>query len=415
MSVTSSPTPPHHVRWHRYPFVLGSAAALGLGVLLAPHAAAADRWGPGYLIPDSTGTADASHIGAYNVPAADALAYCADPELAGPDAAGGYSPAQTFATWTSKATGKAATAQDVARAAYVLSKYGQTTYDEQAAAVDAVVYTYLEAGSTYALPNGKRALERLSYPNVDPSAKKWASGYLNEAAMFAGPYTINITPADGPLKAGEKTSVTLDVTAASGHKVPGVKLDLDVSGAAAGAASVTTNADGVATATITPAKDGTVDFKALAKVLPATKLRAMTPNNAKAQRLVLASGSSAAEAEVHLQTKRDKGALTVTKTAAGTGTPLSGVAFEIKDASGTTVATGKTDSKGVWQAADLAAGTYTVHEVKAVEGYQLAADQKVTVTDGKKTSVTVKDVKVPEQPKPKPRRVTLKVLPQTGV
>ncbi|MFF9436459.1 SpaA isopeptide-forming pilin-related protein [Streptomyces sp. NPDC014735] len=387
---------------------------MAAGILLAPQAVAADKWGPGYLIPDSSGKPGASHIGAYNVPGIDGLAYCADPELAGPDAAGGYGPAKSVTSWASKATGKTASAEDLARAAYVLGKYGQTKNDEQAAAVDADVYTYLEPGSTYALPDGKRALERLGYSNVPPSVKKWATGYLNEAAMFAGPYKVNIKPVDGTLKPGVKTSVTLDVTSASGHKVPGVKLDLDVSGAAAGAGSITTNADGVATATITPTKDGTVDLKAQAKTLPATQLRALTPNDAKAQRLLLAGGASSAQAEVHLKTDSPKGGLVVTKTAADTKKPVSGVEFAVKNSAGKTVATGKTDAQGTWEANDLTPGTYTVHEVKAVEGYQLAADQKATVTDGKTADVAVKDVKIPEQPKPKPRPVTIPVLPQTG-
>ncbi|TLQ39382.1 prealbumin-like fold domain-containing protein [Streptomyces marianii] len=414
MSVASkrpSPQDPSRIRRH---VVFGTAVALGAGILLAPQAVAADKWGPGYLIPDSTGKPDTSHIGAYNVPGVDGVAYCADPELAGPDAADGYSSAQTVTSWTSKATGKTASAEDLARAAYVLGKYGQTKNDEQAAAVDAVVYTYLEAGSTYALPNGKRALERLGYPNVSPDAKKWATGYLNEAAMFAGPYKINIKPADEQLKAGAKTSVTLDVTSATGHKVPGVKLDLDVSGAAAGAASVTTNAEGVATVSLTPAEGGTVDFKALAKTLPASQLRSFTPTNAKAQRLVLAGGSSSAQAEIHLTTHSPKGGLIVTKTAADTKKPLAGVEFAVKDSAGKTVSTGTTDTNGTWKVDDLTPGTYTVHEVKAVEGYQLAADQQVTVTDGAKADVAVKDIKIPEQPKPKPRPVTIPVLPQTG-
>ncbi len=414
MSLTPMRRSVQHVGGFRYPFVLGAAVALGGGILLAPQATAADKWGPGYLIPDSSGKPDSSHVGAYNVPGIDGVAFCGDPELAGPDAAGGYSPAQPVTSWTSKTTGKTASAEDLARAAYVLGKYGQTKNDEQAAAVDAVVYTYLEPGSTYALPDGKRALQRLGYSNVPPSVKKWATGYLNDAEMFAGPYKVNIKPIDGPLKPGVKTAVTLDVTAASGHKVPGVKLDLDVSGAAAGAGSITTNADGVATATITPAKDGTVDFKARAKTLPAAQLHALTPNNAKVQRLLMAGGASSAQAELHLKTDSPKGALVVTKTAADTSKPLAGVEFAVKDGAGKTVTSGKTDVKGTWQAKDLTSGTYTVHEVKAVDGYQLAADQQATVTDGKTADVAVRDVKIPEQPKPKPRPVTIPVLPQTG-
>ncbi|MFJ4703034.1 SpaA isopeptide-forming pilin-related protein [Streptomyces sp. NPDC088768] len=394
--------------------MFGAAVALGAGILLAPQAVAADKRGPGYLIPDSSGTPDSSHIGAYSIPGVNGVLYCGDPELAGPDTAGGYRSAQPVASWTSKTTGTAASAEDLARAAYVLGKYGQTKNDGQAAAVDAVVYTYLEPGSTYALPDGERALERLGYPNVPPSVKKRATGYLYEAAMFAGPYKVNIKPVDGQLKPGVKASVTLDVTSASGHKVPGVDLDLDVSGAAAGAGRITTNADGVATATITPAKDGTVDLTAQVKTLPATQLRALAPNDAKAQRLLLAGGASSAQAEAHLKTESPKGALVVTKTAADTNKPLSGVEFAVKNGAGEAVATGKTDAKGIWQANDLTPGTYTVHEVKAVEAYQLAADQQVTVPDGKTADVAVKDVKIPEQPMPKPRPVTITVLPQTG-
>ncbi|MFI1765292.1 SpaA isopeptide-forming pilin-related protein [Streptomyces sp. NPDC020800] len=399
--------------------MLGTAAALGAGILLAPSAHAADKWGPGYLIPDASGKSDTSHIGAYGapgkpLPGVTELAYCADPELAGPDAAGQYGPVKTFSTWTSQASGKKASAEDVARAAYVLSKYGQTKDDVQAAAVDAVVYSYLEAGTTYALPDGKRAVERLNYSNVSPDAKKFATGFMNEAKMFAGPYKVNIKPADGTLKPGAKTEVTLDVTSATGHKVPGVSLDITVAGAASGSATATTNADGVATTTVTPGKEATATVKVTAKTLPGSALRAITPSNAKAQRMLLAGGTANAEAQLQVKVDALKGGIKVVKTAAETGKSLAGVEFQIKDEHGKIVATGKTDSNGVWQVADLAPGTYTVHEVSAVEGYQLAPDQTTTVTDGKAAEVAVKDVKIPTPEKPKPRPVKIPELPKTG-
>ncbi|MEV6421679.1 prealbumin-like fold domain-containing protein [Streptomyces sp. NPDC051662] len=415
MSVAEKSVGSHVHHKFRYPVVLGTAVALGAGILLAPNATAADKWGPGYLISDSTGKPDTSHIGAYKVAGIDGLAYCGDPELAGPDAANGYGSPQNFTAWTSKATGKPASDQDLARAAYVLSKYGNTTDDAQAAAVDAAVYSYLEAGSTYALPDGKRALERLASTGVAPEAKKWATGYMNEAALFAGPYKVNIKPSEGTLKPGVKTAVTLDVTSAAGRKVPGVKLDLDLTGAASGAATATTNADGVATATITPAKTGTATLKATAKSLPGSALRAVTPNNSKAQRMVLTGGTSTAEAQAQFKVDTLKGGIKVVKTAADTGKALGGVAFDIKDAAGKTVANGKTDADGVWQVKDLAPGSYTVHEVKAVEGYQLAPDQTAAVSADKTAELAVKDIKIPAPAKPKPRPVTIPVLPQTGV
>ncbi|MFD7554220.1 SpaA isopeptide-forming pilin-related protein [Streptomyces sp. NPDC059835] len=396
--------------------MLGTAAALGAGIMLAPGAQAADKWGPGFLIPDASGKPDTSHIGAYGapgktLPGVSDLAYCADPELAGPDAAGQYGPVKEFTTWISQASAKSASAEDVARAAYVLSKYGQTKDDMQAAAVDAVVYSYLEAGTTYALPDGKRALQRLGYPNVPPDAKKFAAGYMNEAKMFAGPYKINIKPAGGPLKPGGKTEVTLDVTSATGHKVPGVKLDINVAGAASG---VTTNADGVATTTVTAGKDTNATVKVTAKSLPGSALRAITPSNSKAQRMLLAGGTSSAEAQLQLKVDALQGSIKIVKTAADTGKTLAGVEFQIKDDQGKTVATGKTDASGFWQANDLAPGKYTVHEVKAVEGYQLAPDQTTTVTDSEAAEVAVKDVKIPTPETPKPRPVKIPELPKTG-
>ncbi|GLF98077.1 MSCRAMM family protein [Streptomyces yaizuensis] len=394
--------------------------ALGTGILLAPGANAADKWGPGYLIPDSTGKPDRSHIGAYGppgqaLPGVTGVAYCADPELDGPEAAGRYGPVKEYTSWTSKATGKEASAQDIARAAYVLSKYGNTTDDAQAAAVDAVVYSYLEAGTTYALPNGERALQRLSYPGVAPSAKKQATEYMAEAAKFAGPYKVNIKPSEGTPKPGAKTTVTLDVTSAAGHKVPGVKLDLGLTGAGTSETTATTNAEGIATTTITPAKAGTATLKATAESLPGNALRAITPSNAKAQRMVLTGGTTSAHHQVQFQVDPLKGGIKIVKTAVDTGKTLAGVAFEIKDGQGKTAAAGKTDAAGVWQVKDLAPGSYTVHEVKAVEGYQLAPDQTVTVGADKTADIAVKDVKIPEPEKPKPRPVTIPVLPKTGL
>ncbi|MGW1976485.1 MSCRAMM family protein [Streptomyces sp. NPDC001889] len=420
MSVAPSPTHSQTGRRFRRPVVAATAAALGAGILLAPSASAADKWGPGYLIADASGKPDASHIGAYGapgqtLPGVKGLAYCADPTLDGPQAADGYGPAKEYTTWTS-VSGKKASAESIARAAYILAKYGQTSDDSQAAAVDAALYTHLEAGSTYALPGGKRALQRLSYPNVSPSAKTKATQYLAEADKYAGPYKLNIKPTSGSgdVKPGTKTDVTLDVTSAAGHKVPGVKLKLDLSGAATGTLTATTGADGTATATLTPVKDGTATLKATAASLPGTALNAILPENKKAQRMLVQGTPTSATAELQLKVIPLKGGIKVAKTAADSGKPLAGVEFEVKDSAGKTLATGKTDAAGHWTATGLAPGSYTVHEVRAVPGYQLAPDQTVTVTDGKDTPVAVKDVRIPEPEKPKPRPVTIKELPKTG-
>ncbi|MFF1716542.1 collagen binding domain-containing protein [Streptomyces sp. NPDC058268] len=398
--------------------VLATAVLVGAGVLGAPGAVAADKWGPGFSIPDDKGTPNASHLGAYGEPGSlfqgvKGHAYCADPTLAGPEAGGQYGKITEFTSWTSKATGKQVSKENLARAAYVLSKYGDTQNDVQAAAVDAALYSFLEEGSTYALPDGKRALERVSYPNVPKDLQSKAAGLMAESTKLAGPYKLNVH-APKALKPGEKGAVTLDVTSASGQKIPGVKISLNGTGAAAGAGTVTTNDQGIATASVTPSKTGTVDLKATANNLPATALHAQIPTNTKAQRMLVAGGTSSTETQVKITVDALKGGLKILKTASDTRKGMSGVEFEVKDKDKKTVAKGKTDTKGVWQIADLPAGTYTVHEVKAADGYQLAVDQNVSVVDAKTSDVQVTDFKIPQPEKPKPRPVTIPQLPKTG-
>ncbi|GGX53111.1 collagen binding domain-containing protein [Streptomyces noursei] len=384
--------------------------------MLAGPAQAADQRGPGYSIPDSAGHKDASHIGAFGKPApryhdAPYLGYCADPEDVGPSHGIHYGPIANFSTWKSKITGKQVPAANIAEAAFILSDTRQPT-DAQAAGADAAITTLLNPGSTYALPNGSRALQRLSYPNVSPESKKLAAEYLKLAARYAGPYKVNIhMPAT--LKPGAKTRVTLDVTSAAGNKIPGVKLDLS---GATGTAKVTTGASGTATTTITAPKTGTAHIKAVAKILPSYTLRAQIPDKENAQRLAVTGGHSSAEATASAKVGGAMGGLTITKTAAVTHKLLGGVTFEVRDSHNQTVAKGTTNASGVLQINNLQPGQYTVHEKEAAEGYQLAPDQKVSVGELVASTVSVTDAKIEKKPAPRPRPVHLpgNVLPQTG-
>ncbi|MGD3109387.1 MSCRAMM family protein [Streptomyces sp. YGL11-2] len=392
-----------------------SAVAVGAGALLAPSASAADQWGRGFLISDSAGHADASHIGDYRSAVPGVIAYCADPGLAGPQAAGGYGAARDYTSWTSQATGKAATAAQVSQAAYIVSKYGEAGSDAQAAAVDADVYSLLNAGSTYALPDGTRAVQRLSYPQVAPQAKTLATAYLNEAARFAGPYKVHITPL-AALRPGVTTGIKITVTSAAGNAVPGIRLNLKaaLNGTKVAEDTESTNAQGIAYAHVTAAKSQSVTLTTEAMGLPGTTLRAVLPHNKDAQRMVIAGGTTSATAQLTMTATGEGGRIKVTKTAGDTGKVLAGVKFAVRNKDGKTVATGTTDASGVWQTAELPAGEYSVHEVEAVDGYQLAADQQATVKDGKATAVAVQDTRIPKSKAPKPRPVTIKVLPKTG-
>lgn len=78
-----------------------------------------------------------------------------------------------------------------------------------------------------------------------------------------------------------------------------------------------------------------------------------------------------------------KGEIRVIKTDAEDGTPLAGVTFELVS-NGTTIATATTGADGVATFSDIPAGTYTLRETSAPEGYVLSVptEQTVTVTSG---------------------------------
>ncbi|MGV9253905.1 hypothetical protein [Streptomyces sp. NPDC003697] len=87
---------------------------------------------------------------------------------------------------SSSVTGRPVLDTRLAYACHVVGKYGQTCSAAQAAAVDAAVYEWL-AGGTYGI-DGARGKQRLAYPEVDPSVRTTALGFLAEARKYAGPY-----------------------------------------------------------------------------------------------------------------------------------------------------------------------------------------------------------------------------------
>ncbi|MFD3422651.1 MSCRAMM family protein [Streptomyces decoyicus] len=415
MSLSSSTRPAHPGRRFRSALLLGTTAvALGAGLVAAPGAVAADKYGPGFPVKTTDGKP--GHFGPFGKPGslypnAPFHGYCADPHLPGPAAGGHYSPITTFKTWKSKLTGKQVPAANIAKAAFILSDQRQPT-DAQAAAADAVITSELNPGSTYALPGGKRAIERLNAPGVPHTVKTLAAQYMRLADRYAGPYKVNIHMPAG-LKPGAKARATVDVTSAAGNKITNVKVD--VSGAT-GTKRLSTGPSGTATTTVTAPKEGTATVKAIAKVLPSYTLRAQIPSNPGAQRLVVTGGRSSAQATASAKVGGSHGGLTITKTAADTHKLQGGVAFEVKDRQGKTVAKGKTNASGVLKVTNLAPGQYVVHETRAAEGYQLAVDKPVQLGDHAATKISVSDAKIEKKPAARPRPVhpPRNVLPQTG-
>lgn len=367
-----------------------AVAATVCGTLVwAPAASAApqaDRFGPGYAIPDSDGNAATSHIGAYGPPGmrvqGDWETYCADPEKKGPDAAGGYGSPVATNHWTSSVTGKQVPDAQVAYASYVIGRYGQTQNAAQAAAVDAVVYDML-AGGTYGI-DGARGKQRLAYPNVSTSSRTLALDYIAEAKKYAGPYTLTLAPKAKQTPAGQKVEVTVAVTATlSGAEVPGVKIKLTEAGEKGESGQVVTGADGTARWSFTAETKGTAGVEASADQLPGSQLKVLTPRDPKAQRMLLAGDTTTAKAATTVEVTAPPGGVQIRKKDPE-GTKMAGVAFELLDAAGKTAARGTTDHEGILAFDNLPAGTYLLRETNSNSPlHALVPDQKIVITEGK--------------------------------
>jgi hypothetical protein len=347
----------------------------------------ADQYGPGYAIPDSQGNPGTSHIGAYGPPGlaiyGSTETYCADPERSGPDTAGGYQDPVTADHWVSSVTGQQVSDSDLANAAYVMSRYGQTQDAPQAAAVDAAVYTWL-AGGTYSI-DGTRGAQRLSYPNVSPTATTLARGYIAEASKLAGPYTLTLTPTATTTGAGQPLTVGVHVTASSGTDVPGARVELSAAepGTTTATAQVTTDQNGTATWTYTPKDAGAATLQATATGLPSTTVRVLNPVHATAQRMLLAGPPATAHATAAVTVTPATGGIEIRKKDPS-GAAVTGATFQLLDpATGKTVATGTTGTNGKLDFDGLTPGTYRLHETDTGSAaLALAPDQDVTITAG---------------------------------
>ncbi|MGX5186276.1 MSCRAMM family protein [Streptomyces avermitilis] len=394
------------------PASIAVAAAVSGSLAWAPSASAApqaDRFGPGWSIPDSDGNAATSHIGAYGPPGirvhGDWETYCADPEKRGPDAAGGYGAPAATAHWTSSVTGKQVPDAHVAYASYVIGRYGQTQNAAQAAAVDAVVYDML-AGGTYGI-DGARGKQRLAYPNVSTSSRTLALDYIAEAKKYAGPYTLTLTPKTKQTTAGQKVEVSVAVTATlSGAKVPGVKVKLTEAGEKGESGQVTTGADGTAHWTFTAETKGTVGVEASADQLPGSQLKVLNPRDPKAQRMLLAGDTTTAKDAATVDVTAPPGGVEIRKKDPE-GTKMSGVTFELHDADGKTAARGTTDHEGILAFDNLPAGTYLLRETNSNSPlHAVVPDQKIVISEGKTAAANPVVITDPF----KPADITLKKI-----
>jgi hypothetical protein len=215
-----------------------------------------------------------------NVVAGQKHSFCIDLRYWYPSASDAYREQSTATAGLRNRAGKSVPVGRQEEMAYAITNLGQSSDPNRQAAVMLFVHSLMGD----AAPG-----------EVDPTALGSAvvSQYTTiarDSARYHGPYRIVVSLPSGVV--GANVTATIRVLAASGAAVPSVGLDLTATGATGVPAHVTTNASGVATASVTSSSVGTVqlDVKSdeLASTLPRVFAATKRPAAANAQRLVVA-------------------------------------------------------------------------------------------------------------------------------
>lgn len=210
------------MRGHRTLLVTFCASALLLGAFIDPvHAASEVRATKvetrlsGYSI-TATGTASGGWLGSYRL--GGKTVYRIDPYATG--AARGYTTPRRVAK-INGSTDSRVTKRDVARAAWVLSKYGparvpgEGLIPSQAAAVDIVTYALLAKGRHRW--KGPSSDARISQSGNEAGVRRLARYMFNKSRKLAGPYRVHVRPSRAAVS--ERIDIGVRVLSASGEGV----------------------------------------------------------------------------------------------------------------------------------------------------------------------------------------------------
>jgi hypothetical protein len=171
------------------------------------------------------------------------------------------------------------------RIAYAIWEYGRTVNRNQAAAV--MLYVHALMGD--ARPG-----------EVDPAALNESVEAIHarvarDAARYHGPYRVDLDMPRG-LRVGEQGSATIRVLSAGGSALPELAVELDATGASGIPAVVRTNANGVATVSLTATSADDVRVTARARGLASTLPHIFEPTTPAAapngQRLAVADSQT---------------------------------------------------------------------------------------------------------------------------
>jgi hypothetical protein len=252
-----------------------TAAALTIGAGPA-GAAGGQSHGLGYSVA-KTRHADGTWVGRYRV--GTQKTYRTEPRAA--DLESNYY-APRSVTNNLKA-GAAATA----RAAWILSTYGNTRDRSTAAAVDVATYALLHRGKWRLGTAYTR--ERTRQTGAGPVVRRYARVLLRQSAVHRGPYTRTLSAAT--VAAGNQTAVTIRVQNRAGHgpvvtsQQQGLAVDVTYPGQ--GTKTVYLNESGVGTVYFTAAA-GSTPIRAVAHRVPDSAMLVRRAHRRAASQLAIA-------------------------------------------------------------------------------------------------------------------------------
>lgn len=169
----------------------------------------------------------------------DGPAFCIDLNFWFPGRA--YQYKQRPVTGLRTRAGAAISAAALSRISYAIWSYGRSDDATQQAAVMLYVHGQVrDAPSAEAAGDSIGKAVYADYKQVTVAA-----------ARYAGPYRVSIAMPTKQI-AGQTVKASVKLVSASGNAVPNADFKLDVTGAASAPATVTANADGVATVALTP-------------------------------------------------------------------------------------------------------------------------------------------------------------------
>jgi hypothetical protein len=174
------------------------------------------------------------------------------------------------------------------RIAYAIWAYGRTTQPARASAVMLYVHGLM----------GDAAPGEVAPDAIGPTVAETYARVARDSARFHGPYRIE-TRLPERLRAGAKTTGIVRVVSAAGSALPGIGLRIDAPGATGLPARVETNANGVATVSLTPSAPGPLRLRVRTESLASTLPRVYAPTTPAAarngQRIVVPSSQVVTE------------------------------------------------------------------------------------------------------------------------